>query len=72
MILMLLQSSIPEVVVAALHAISAIICSEKMRQSWSNFLELILLKVIDSYKAKTVQLTTSDHRFTENGRKINS
>lgn len=46
----LLDSQQASVATAVLHTLSKIICSQKMRQNWVNFLELILLKIIDCYR----------------------
>lgn len=50
-LLALLDSQQTDIILTVLHALSKILCSEKMRSSWSNFLELILLKIIDCYRA---------------------
>ncbi|XP_037906133.1 CLIP-associating protein isoform X4 [Hermetia illucens] len=50
MLLSLLESPVPEVLISSLHVLGRILRSEKMKPYWSNFLELILLKIIDCYK----------------------
>jgi len=50
-VLKLIESPQQVVVVAALQTLSKIIRSPAMRPCWTHFLELILLKIIDSYKA---------------------
>lgn len=54
MLLNLMESNINGVIIASLMTLSKILKSEHMRQSWSNFRELILLKIIDCYKTKEV------------------
>lgn len=51
MLLHLMESPVTSVMIAALKSLSRILISEYMKQSWSNFRELILLKIIDCYKA---------------------
>lgn len=63
MILSLLDSTQIDVVNAALHLISRIIRSEKMEQSWTGFLELIVLKIIDCYKLKKVKTEVNINIF---------
>ncbi|XP_063699952.1 CLIP-associating protein isoform X4 [Culicoides brevitarsis] len=56
MILSLIESNNSLIVIAALQTLSKILRSTEMQQSWSNFLELIVLKYIDNYKtSKEVQ-----------------
>lgn len=50
-LLALLDSQKADIIMTVLHALSKILCSEKMKTSWSHFLELILLKIIDCYRA---------------------
>lgn len=50
LLLALLDSQHPDIVLAVVHTLSKIIRSERMKSSWCNFLELILLKIIDCYK----------------------
>lgn len=50
-LLKMIESQNHVVMVAALQTLSKIIRSPSMRPCWTNFLELILLKIIDSYKA---------------------
>lgn len=50
MILSLIESNNSVIVIAALQTLSKIIRSTEMQASWSNFLELIVLKYIDNYK----------------------
>lgn len=50
-ILSLLDSEHMEIVITVLHTLSKILCSSNMKSSWINFLELILLKIIDCYKS---------------------
>jgi CLIP-associating protein 1/2 len=47
----MIESQNHVVMIAALQTLSKIIRSPPMRPCWTNFLELILLKIIDSYKA---------------------
>lgn len=55
-LLKMIESQNPIVMITALQTLSKIIRSPSMRPCWTNFLELILLKIIDSYKAgKEVQ-----------------
>lgn len=51
MLLKMIESQNQVVMIAALQTLSKIIRSPTMRPCWTNFLELILLKIIDSYKA---------------------
>lgn len=50
-LLNLLESSNQEIMIAALQVLSRIVRSVEMKLHWSNFLELILLKIIDCYRA---------------------
>lgn len=50
-LLALLDSEQTEIIITGLHTMSKILCSNKMKPSWIYFLELILLKIIDCYKA---------------------
>lgn len=50
-LLKMIESQNQVVMVSALQTLSKIIRSPSMRPCWTNFLELILLKIIDSYKA---------------------
>lgn len=50
MILGLIESKNSVIVIAALQTLSKILRSSEMQGSWSNFLELIVLKYIDNYK----------------------
>lgn len=50
MLLKLMESQNPIVMIAALKTLSKIIRSPQMKSCWIKFLELILLKIIDSYK----------------------
>ncbi|CAO1428288.1 unnamed protein product [Diamesa tonsa] len=55
-LLKMIESKNDIVMVAALQTLSKIVRSTPMRPCWTNFLELILLKIIDSYKGgKEVQ-----------------
>lgn len=57
MILGLIESKNSLIVIAALQTLSKILRSTEMQGSWTNFLELILLKYIDNYKtSKEVNL----------------
>lgn len=57
MLLNLMESQNNTVLVAALHTLGRIVRSTEMKSCWSNFLELILLKIIDCYKiSKEVRL----------------
>lgn len=50
LLLALLDSQQTDIVLAVIHTLSKILRSERMKSSWCNFLELILLKIIDCYK----------------------
>jgi len=50
MLLNLIGSTNEAIMISALKTLSRIICSNDMKQCWSKFLELILLKIIDCYK----------------------
>lgn len=50
MLLNLMESQNNTVLVAALHTLGRIVRSTEIKSCWSNFLELILLKIIDCYK----------------------
>lgn len=50
-LLKMIESQNQVVMIAALQTLSKIIRSPSMRPCWTNFLELILLKIIDSYKS---------------------
>lgn len=50
LLLALLDSQQTDIVLAVIHTLSKILRSERMKTSWCNFLELILLKIIDCYK----------------------
>lgn len=50
-LLKLIESQNSVIMVAALQTLSKIIRSPPMRACWTSFLELILLKIIDSYKS---------------------
>lgn len=50
MLLNLMESQNNTVLVAALHTLGRIVRSAEMKSCWCNFLELILLKIIDCYK----------------------
>lgn len=50
-LLKLIESQNSIIMVAALQTLAKIIRSPPMRACWTNFLELILLKIIDSYKS---------------------
>ncbi|XP_055625220.1 CLIP-associating protein isoform X2 [Toxorhynchites rutilus septentrionalis] len=50
MLLNLMESQNNTVLIAALHTLGRIVRSSEMKSCWSNFLELILLKIIDCYK----------------------
>ncbi|XP_055379513.1 CLIP-associating protein isoform X3 [Condylostylus longicornis] len=50
MLLSLLESPNSDIMIAALRVLAKILRSEKMKPYWNNFLELILLKIIDCYK----------------------
>lgn len=51
LLLELLNSQQTEIITAVIHTLSKILRSDLMKSSWSNFLELILLKILDCYKA---------------------
>uniref|UniRef100_A0AAG5DAP0 TOG domain-containing protein n=1 Tax=Anopheles atroparvus TaxID=41427 RepID=A0AAG5DAP0_ANOAO len=50
MLLHLMESQNNDVLTASLHTLGRIVRSAEMKTCWSNFLELILLKIIDCYK----------------------
>ncbi|XP_058466865.1 CLIP-associating protein isoform X2 [Malaya genurostris] len=50
MLLNLMESQNNTVLIASLHTLGRIVRSSEMKSCWSNFLELILLKIIDCYK----------------------
>ncbi|XP_065094587.1 CLIP-associating protein isoform X3 [Ochlerotatus camptorhynchus] len=50
MLLNLMESQNFTVLIVALHTLGRIVRSSEMKSCWSNFLELILLKIIDCYK----------------------
>ncbi|XP_058120591.1 CLIP-associating protein [Anopheles ziemanni] len=50
MLLHLMESQNNDVLIASLHTLGRIVRSAEMKTCWSNFLELILLKIIDCYK----------------------
>lgn len=50
MLLTLVDSSNNDIIIAALHVLARIMRSMNMQPCWRNFLELILLKIIDCYK----------------------
>ncbi|XP_061500396.1 CLIP-associating protein isoform X7 [Anopheles gambiae] len=50
MLLHLMESQNNDVLIASLHTLGRIVRSTEMKACWSNFLELILLKIIDCYK----------------------
>jgi CLIP-associating protein 1/2 len=59
--LKLIESQNHGIMTAALHTLAKIIRSERMKTNWSSFLELIILKIIDSYKAgKEVSFQVND------------
>lgn len=49
-LLILVNSTQNEVVIAVLKVLTKIMRSEEMKNTWINFLELLLLKIIDCYK----------------------
>lgn len=49
-LLILVDSSHNEVVIAVIKVLTKIMRSEPMKLTWLNFLELLLLKIIDCYK----------------------
>ena len=60
MLLHLMESQNNDVLIASLHTLGRIVRSTEMKACWSNFLELILLKIIDCYKiSKEVRHTTN-------------
>uniref|UniRef100_W4VRQ5 Putative microtubule associated-protein orbit n=1 Tax=Corethrella appendiculata TaxID=1370023 RepID=W4VRQ5_9DIPT len=50
MLLSLMESPTTSVVIVTLHTLGKVVRSGEMKTCWSNFLELILLKIIDCYK----------------------
>lgn len=64
LLLALLDSQQTDIVLAVIHTLSKILRSERMKSSWCNFLELILLKIIDCYKThKDVSKIHKTHFF---------
>lgn len=56
-LLKMIESQNTIVMISALHTLAKIIRSPDMKKNWTAFLELILLKIIDSYKSgKEVRL----------------
>ena len=51
MLMKLMDVNDPIVMIAALKTLSKVIRSPQMKASWVKFLELILLRIIESYKA---------------------
>ena len=51
MLMKLMDVNDPIVMIAALQTLSKVIRSPHMKASWVKFLELILLRIIESYKA---------------------
>lgn len=49
-LLILVDSPQHEVVIAVIKVLAKIMRSEPMKTTWMNFLELLLLKIIDCYK----------------------
>lgn len=49
-LLILVNSTQNEVVIGVLKVLTKIMRSEPMKLTWLNFLELLLLKIIDCYK----------------------
>lgn len=49
-LLILVDSPQYEVVIAVIKVLTRIMRSEAMKETWLNFLELLLLKIIDCYK----------------------
>lgn len=49
-LLILVDSKQHEVVIAVIKVLTKIMRSEPMKLTWLNFLELLLLKIIDCYK----------------------
>ncbi|XP_002048268.2 CLIP-associating protein [Drosophila virilis] len=50
MLLHMLEAEHTDVIISGLHVLSKIVRSDKMRHNWLNFLELILLKIINCYQ----------------------
>ncbi|EDW18234.1 CLIP-associating protein [Drosophila mojavensis] len=50
MLLHMLEAEHTDVIIAGLHVLSKIVRSDKMRHNWLNFLELILLKIMNCYQ----------------------
>lgn len=49
-LLILVDSPQHEIVIAVIKVLAKIMRSEPMKLTWLNFLELLLLKIIDCYK----------------------
>lgn len=49
-VLLLMQSTNVEIIIASLNVIQRVIQSPEMKDNWTKFLELIVLKIIDCYK----------------------
>ncbi|EDV96899.1 CLIP-associating protein [Drosophila grimshawi] len=50
MLLHMLEAEHTDVLISGLHVLSKIVRSDKMRHNWLNFLELILLKIMNCYQ----------------------
>lgn len=61
-LLILVNSPQNEVVIAVLKILTKIMRSDAMKTTWLNFLELLLLKIIDCYKmSKEVSTVNVNH-----------
>ncbi|XP_068142408.1 CLIP-associating protein [Drosophila tropicalis] len=61
MLLNILEADDTDVVIAGLNVLSKIMRSDKMRHQWMNFLELILLKIIQCYQHSKEALREIDN-----------
>lgn len=62
-LLILVGSTQHEVVIAVIKVLTKIIRSEPMKPTWLNFLELLLLKIIDCYKMSKEVSTSAVYDF---------
>ncbi|XP_055690824.1 CLIP-associating protein isoform X2 [Lutzomyia longipalpis] len=61
MLLNLLQSSDGVIILRAIQTLCKVVRSEAMKPCWIQFLELILLKIIDSYRSNREVVTLIEH-----------
>lgn len=63
-VMLLVQSTNVEIIVAALNVIQRMIQSQEMKENWTKFLELIVLKIIDCYKVSKEVSSTCEMCLT--------